>query len=89
MPDFWHVDIVGGSMTQLTWPIGYRRFNTGDGPTDHTPQSDEDAAVARIFRALNGYGTYNERIANTEEAIRLELRAAFNSAFEQIGADIS
>jgi len=76
-------------MTQLTWTIGYRRFNTGNGPTDHTPQSDEDTAVLRILNAANLRLPYDERMAEIERVARIELRNAFNEAFSQIGADIS
>ena len=89
MPHRSHVDILGGNMTQLTWPIGYRRFNTDDGPTDHTPQSDEDTAVLRILNAANLRLPYDERMAEIERVARIELRNAFNEAFSQIGADIS
>jgi len=76
-------------MTQVVWPISHRRFYTPDEITDYEPRSDEDAAVKRILTVAKSKAPYIERMAALEEAIRLELRAAFSEAFSQIGAELS
>lgn len=76
-------------MTQLVWPIGHQRFYNGDGPTAHTPRTDEDTAVLRILNAVNLRLPHDERMAEIEKVARLELRAAFSEAFNQIGAELS
>lgn len=74
-------------MTQLTWPIGHQRFYNGDGPTAHTPRTDEDTAVSRILKAVNLRLPHDERMAEIERVARLELRAVFTETIRQIGAD--
>jgi len=76
-------------MTQLTWPIGHQRFYDVDGPTAHTPRTDEDTAVLRILNAVNLRLPHDERMAEIERVARIELRNAFNEAFSQIGAELS